>query len=135
MAQATETPILLKVKELCETIVTQPEFTRIRQRVDAFMSDDTAKSLYQAVVEKGESLQHKQQMGMPLADSEIQGFEQERDKLVGNPVARGFLDAQEEMQQVQKSVGTYVAKTFELGRIPSDEDLSEGSCGSGCGCH
>jgi hypothetical protein len=28
-----------------------------------------------------------------------------------------------------------VTKTFELGRVPSEEDLQEGSCGHGCGCH
>jgi len=137
MATATDqTPILLKTKELCETIVNQPEFTSIRQRVDTFMADEAAKTLYQSVVEKGESLQHKQQMGSPLENAEIEGFEKERESLINNPVAKGFLDAQQEMQQVQQSVGQYVSKTFELGRLPTDEDLSSsGSCGSGCGCH
>ena len=74
-------------------------------------------------------------MGVPLSAEEITEFEKDRDALVKNPVARDFLDAQQAMQKVQESVGQYVAKTFELGRIPSDEDFSSGSCGSGCGCH
>jgi hypothetical protein len=41
------------------------------------------------------------------------------------------------MHELQSSVKTTVAKTIELGRIPTAEDLAEGggSCGSGCGCH
>jgi cell fate (sporulation/competence/biofilm development) regulator YlbF (YheA/YmcA/DUF963 family) len=134
-SQATETVVLQKTRELCQTLAEQPEFQQIRQRVDAFMASDEAKSQYQSVMEKGEMLQHKQQMGAPLSNDEIADFEKERDALVNNPIARGFLDAQQEMHKVQESVGQYVAKTFELGRLPTDADFDSGSCGSGCGCH
>ena len=77
-------------------------------------------------------LQHKQQMGLPMSAEEITEFEKNRDALVNNPIARDFLDAQQAMQKVQESVGQYVAKTFELGRPPSEEDFH--GCGSGCGC-
>jgi hypothetical protein len=50
-------------------------------------------------------------------------------------VASGFLDAQEEMHELQHAVSKQVKKTIELGRIPTAEDL-EGGCGhGGCGCH
>jgi hypothetical protein len=39
------------------------------------------------------------------------------------------------MHDLQHSVQKHVAKTIELGRIPLAEDLAEGSCGHGCGCH
>ena len=133
MSGNNESPILQATRQLCRTIVEQPEFVDIRRHVDAFMADEQARTQYQTVVEKGEMLQHKQQMGLPLNNDEIAEFEQNREKLVNNPVARGFLDAQQEMHKLQESVGQYVAKTFELGRIPTDEEL--GSCGSGCGCH
>ncbi|MDB6035592.1 MAG: hypothetical protein JWM16_5930 [Verrucomicrobiales bacterium] len=136
MISTTEDTIILqKTRELCETIVQQPEFQEIRGRIDAFMANEEAKSQYQRVIEKGESLQQKQQMGLPLSNDEITEFEGHRETLVNNPVAKGFLDAQNQMQKVQESVGQYVAKTFELGRIPSAEDFDSGSCGSGCGCH
>ena len=68
--------------------------------------------------------------------AEIAAFESERDALLKNPVASSFLDAQEEMHELQSSVKKTVAKTVELGRIPTAEDLAEGgSCGAGCGCH
>src|SRR6266481_736294 len=133
--QTADPAIVEKTRELCETIVAQPEFQSIRNRIDAFMADEGAKIQYQNVMEKGEMLQHKQQMGLPLAEDEITEFQKNRDALVNNPVARDFIDAQQAMQKVQESVGQYVAKTFELGRAPGDQDFDSGSCGSGCGCH
>src|SRR5881394_2255859 len=133
--ETADSIIVQKTRELCQTIVEQPEFQSIRQRIDTFMADDAAKVQYQTVVEKGEMLQHKQQMGLPMSAEEITEFEKNRDALVNNPIARDFLDAQQAMQKVQESVGQYVSKTFELGRAPTEEDFSSGSCGSGCGCH
>jgi cell fate (sporulation/competence/biofilm development) regulator YlbF (YheA/YmcA/DUF963 family) len=58
--------VIQKTRELCQTIVDQPEFRSIRQRVDIFLSNEAAKSQYQLVAEKGDALQQKQQVGMPL---------------------------------------------------------------------
>jgi cell fate (sporulation/competence/biofilm development) regulator YlbF (YheA/YmcA/DUF963 family) len=131
-----ETVIMQKTRELCDTIVAQPEFQALQRQIAQFMNDEQAKSQYQAVVERGDILQQKQQMGAPLEDNEIAEFNKHRDVLVNNPVARGFLDAQQAMQDVQKTIGQYVAKTFELGRTPTEEDMS-GCCSDhgGCGCH
>jgi cell fate (sporulation/competence/biofilm development) regulator YlbF (YheA/YmcA/DUF963 family) len=126
--------IIVKTRELCETILVQPEFQNIRRQIDTFLADEAAKSQYQQVVEKGEQLQHKQQMAVPLSNEEVAEFENQREQLVNNPVARAFLDAQQEMHRLQESVNQYVAKTFELGRVPAAEDFDSGSCGSGCGC-
>jgi len=131
----TQDTVQQKTLELCQAIVEQPEFQEMRRQIDAFMRDESAKSQYQSVLEQGEMLQHKQQMGSPLSNDEIAAFEKDRDAFVKNPVARGFLDAQQQVQRVQESVGQLVAKTFELGRVPTDDDLAGGNCGSGCGCH
>ncbi len=130
-----ENAILQKTKELCQTILEQPAMQSIRQRIDAFMSDTGSRSQYESLVNKGQALQQKQQMSTPLTGEEVADFEQHRDQLLRNPVARGFLDAQEELHQVQQSVHHYVSKTLELGRLPTDEELNGGSCGSGCSCH
>ncbi len=121
-----------KTKELCQTIVDQPEFKDLRRRVDAFLADESTKNHYQQVVEKGETLQSKQQRGLPLSQAEIDEFEKQRDALINNPVAKGFLDAQQEMHEMRQSVNQYVSKTFELGRMPNPEDFE--SCGQGCSC-
>src|ERR1700722_1358721 len=133
--QVEESLITQKTRELCQAILDEPEVRAMRQRIDAFMADDKARGEYDALMLKGQMLQQKQQAGMPLDGEEIASFEQMRESFLGNPVARGFLDAQEDMQKMQQSVSTFVGKTFELGRVPEESDLDSGSCGHGCGCH
>ena len=127
--------VIEKTRELCQTILDQPDFQRLRQQIDAFLADDGAKSQYQTVVEKSELLNHKQHQGVAVSSEEIADFEQQREALVNNPVARDFLDAQQSMTKMQESVGQYLSKTFELGRVPAPEEFDSGSCGHGCGCH
>jgi cell fate (sporulation/competence/biofilm development) regulator YlbF (YheA/YmcA/DUF963 family) len=129
-----ETPVMQKTRELCQTILDQPNMQSIRQRIDAFMGDDQTRSQYEVLMNKGQSLQQKQQMSMPLSGEEIADFEQHRDSLLKNPVARGFLDAQEELHQVQHSIQQFVSKTLELGRMPTEDEVNGGGCGHGCGC-
>jgi cell fate (sporulation/competence/biofilm development) regulator YlbF (YheA/YmcA/DUF963 family) len=124
-----------KIEELCQTILNQPEVKSIRQRIDAFNADAAAQKQYETLAERGEYLQHKQQQGAQLTDAEIQEFEKHREAFFANPVAKGFVDAQQQMHKMQDSVSKYVSKTLELGRVPAAEDMESGSCGSGCGCH
>ena len=133
--QTEENVITQKTRELCQAILDQPDVRSMRQRVAAFEADDKTRGQYDVLISKGQTLQQKQQSGQPLDGTEIKDFEQLRDSFVNNPVARGFLDAQEDMQKLQQSVVQYVTKTFELGRVPEESDMESGSCGSGCGCH
>jgi len=130
-----QTKLEAKTNELCEAILEQMKTAGIRKRIDTFMADNRARGQYEALMTKGQALQEKQHHGQTLDASEIATFESERDALLKNPVATSFLDAQEEMHEIEKSVKRTVAKTIELGRIPLADELSEGSCGHGCGCH
>ena len=129
-----ETVIIAKTRELCQTILDQPEFQTIRRRVDTFLGNEEAKNQYHLVVEKGDALQQKQQFGMPLDGEEINEFERNRENLLKNPVAQDFLEAQQEIHQIRESVMQFVTKTFELGRVPTLDDFSSGGCGPSCGC-
>ena len=137
-----DSPVVQKTKELCQVILDQPNMRSIRQRIDSFMGDDQARSQYEDVVNKGQELQQKQQSSQQLSPEEIADFEQHRDSLLNNPVARGFIDAQEELHEVKHSVHQFINKTLELGRLPTEEDLSGGGGGGGgcsggggsCGC-
>jgi len=130
------TKVETKTNELCEAILEQLQSNGIRKRIDAFLSDDSARNQYEIVMSKGQALQEKQHHGQTLDPAEISAFEKDRDALLASPVASGFLDAQEEMHDLQHTVQKFVAKTIELGRIPGADDLTEGgSCGHGCGCH
>jgi cell fate (sporulation/competence/biofilm development) regulator YlbF (YheA/YmcA/DUF963 family) len=141
MPTLLEDPITTKTQELCETILSQPGFQRLRDRIDAFMGDENAKSQYNAVTGKQSELQQRQHSGQEISDSDIAEFEQLRETLVNNPIARGFLDAQQEMHRTTETVSKYVSKTFQLGRIPTEDDFEQGCCGGGgngggggCGC-
>jgi cell fate (sporulation/competence/biofilm development) regulator YlbF (YheA/YmcA/DUF963 family) len=131
-----EDAVRQKTLELCETIVQQPQYQSIRQRVDSFMANPGAQRQYQSLTEKGRSLHERQHQGLPLDGKAVAAFDAERDAFLNNPVAKGFIDAQEEMHELQQGVQKLVTKTVELGRVPSEEDMQEeGSCGHGCGCH
>jgi cell fate (sporulation/competence/biofilm development) regulator YlbF (YheA/YmcA/DUF963 family) len=130
-----ETPVIRKTKELCQTILDQPDMRSVRQRVSTFIADEPSRAQYEAVVARGQALHEKQQKSQALSGDEVADFERQRDALLKNPVARGFLDAQKAMHEVQESVQLYLGKTLELGRVPGPDDL-DGDCGhEGCGCH
>jgi cell fate (sporulation/competence/biofilm development) regulator YlbF (YheA/YmcA/DUF963 family) len=130
------TKVETKTNELCHAILEEIQAGGIRQRIDTFLADTSARGQYELLMSRGQALQEKQHGGQELDPAEIASFEQERDALLKNPVAMGFLDAQEQMHEIQSTVKKMVGKTIELGRIPAAEDLTEGgSCGSGCGCH
>jgi cell fate (sporulation/competence/biofilm development) regulator YlbF (YheA/YmcA/DUF963 family) len=136
----TEDLVRQKTLELCEAIVQQSQFQSIRQRIDSFMGDAKAQQQYETVNEKGRALHQKQHAGTTLTDTEIAGFENLREALLANPVAKGFIEAQQEMHHMQEEVGQYVGKTFELGRVPNESELADECCGGeggggGCGCH
>ena len=132
-ALAQNETIRRKTLDLCQAILDEPAMQDIRLRIDQFMINDEAKSQYEKVASQGQALQQKQQQSLPLSGEEITAFEADRDKLMDNPVASGFLQAQDDLHHLQKSIQDYVGKTLELGRIPTEDDL-HGSCGHGCGC-
>jgi cell fate (sporulation/competence/biofilm development) regulator YlbF (YheA/YmcA/DUF963 family) len=129
------TKVETKTRELCEAILEHLETGGIKRRIDTFLADPAARGAYESLMNQGQALQEKQHGGQTLAPAEVSAFEKDRDALLKNPVAAGFLDAQEEMHALQHLIQKNVGKTVELGRIPVAADLEEGSCGHGCGCH
>jgi cell fate (sporulation/competence/biofilm development) regulator YlbF (YheA/YmcA/DUF963 family) len=138
---AEDSAVIVKTKELCAQIASDPSFLKLQADVERFLGDDSARLQYQSVHERGEELHHKQHAGVELGASEIREFESARDALFENEVARDFLSAQRELETLQKEIGKYVGSTIELGRVPTAEELSDkgGGCcggggGGGCGC-
>jgi cell fate (sporulation/competence/biofilm development) regulator YlbF (YheA/YmcA/DUF963 family) len=134
MQTIEESTITQKTKELCQAILDQPEVRTARERIDTFVADDNARAQYENLMSKGQELQKKQQQSETLSNDEISAFEKDRESLLNNPVARGFLDAQQELHSVHESINQLVSKTLELGRLPTEEELESGGCGDGCGC-
>jgi cell fate (sporulation/competence/biofilm development) regulator YlbF (YheA/YmcA/DUF963 family) len=132
--KAKDSPITQKTLELCQAITEQADFLTLKQKLDAFMADELVKFDYQQVNSLGNLLQSKQTNGVELTPEEVAKFEDLRQKLLSNPVAQGFMDAQVQLQQLHEVIGNFLNKTFELGRRPEYEDVHDGSCGD-CGCH
>lgn len=124
--------VLAKTLELCQTILNQPEFQALQRDIETFLTDESAKQLYRTVAEKGEYLHHKQYQGLQLGEEEVADYEKHREALLANQVAMAFLQAQQQMRDLQDTVTKYVTKTIEIGRVPAPEDFE--SCGSGCSC-
>ena len=75
MALTTEDSVIVqKTRELCQSILDHPEFQTLRRDIDSFMANDGAKNDYQALVEKGEELNHKQHQGVSLSPDEITAY-------------------------------------------------------------
>jgi cell fate (sporulation/competence/biofilm development) regulator YlbF (YheA/YmcA/DUF963 family) len=132
-----DTIIVQKTKELCQSILDHPDFQNVRKNIDLFLADEKAKDAYQALIERGEELHHKQHQGVKLSEQEVDAYQKQREGVVNNPLTANFLRAQQEVNGIQESINKYLSKTFELGRVPEAGEMEEGggSCGSGCGCH
>jgi len=136
---AEDSAVLAKTRELCAQIADDPAFVSLQESVERFLNDDAARLQYQSVHERGEELHQKQHAGIELGATEIREFEAAREALFDNPLARDFLAAREQLENLQKEITRYVGLTLELGRVPTDAEIAEasggGCCSSGgCGC-
>lgn len=139
---ACDSKLIDKTRELCEAIASDATFLKLQDKVERFLNDDAARLQYQSVHERGEELHHKQHAGVELGSAEIKEFEAAREALFDNEIVREFITAQRELEGLQRQIGKYVGMTLELGRVPSEEEISNsgGGCcggggGGGCGCH
>lgn len=131
--------IVDKTRELCQLVLNQPAFQSSRKDIHAFLDDEKAQELYRTVAERGRELEQQQMQGLQPEESEVEAFEKLRFDFLENPVAKNFIEAQQMMNEVQETVNTFVNKSFELGRVPSEEDIEKAKkeacgCGSSCGC-
>ena len=127
-----DSAVMVKTRELCSTIANDAAFLAMIGRVEMFLDDDAARLQYQSVNERGEELHQKQHSGIELSSREIKEFEEARDALLSNEVARNFLEAQRELETLQRSIGKYVGMTLELGRVPTADDFAQAQGGGGC---
>lgn len=99
------------------------------------MNDEKLKYEYGLLNERGGLLQQKQEYGVEIKPEEFEEFEKMREEFMTNPVATAFLEAQEEVQDIQNRIYQHLAKSFELGRKPDQGDFDFCSDGFGnCGC-
>ena len=124
-----------KTRELCAALVAYEGFSEMFAKLDAFMNDELAKFEFQMVNDRAQLLHQKQSSGVPITPEELADFEAFRDSVLNKPVAAKFLEAQEEMQALNKLVYPMLSKTFEVGRVPVPDDFLNDCCNEGCGTH
>ncbi len=128
-------PIVLKARELCQTLLDQPQFADIQKRIAAFQKDSLVQAQFKHLSERRQQLEQKQEQGGTITQAEIAEFEKLRDGFVNHPIASAFLAAQEEMHEMRRVVNAYITNTFESGKLAAPEEIIEASCGHQCGCH
>jgi cell fate (sporulation/competence/biofilm development) regulator YlbF (YheA/YmcA/DUF963 family) len=134
---AEDSSVMGKTRDLCSSIVEHPDFGLLQEKVEAFLSDDAARLQFQSVQERGEELHQKQHAGVELSESEVKDWENARGELLENDKIRTFLEARNQLETLQMTIGKYVGMTMELGRVPAPEDFKaeDGCCSEGgCGC-
>ncbi|WP_165820846.1 YlbF family regulator [Pueribacillus theae] len=138
MSIDTEKSAILEMTEkLCETILDQPEYKEINRKINTFAYNEQAKMLYQSLYDHQMRLHQKQQQGFPVTDEESQAFQKEYEKALENDTIKEFIEAQQQIEEIEQTVNMYVSTTIKLGRLPKPEDFQSGSCGCGggaCGC-
>jgi cell fate (sporulation/competence/biofilm development) regulator YlbF (YheA/YmcA/DUF963 family) len=132
-----DSQVMVKTRDLCAAIANDSHFLGLTQKLEDFLNNDAARLQYQNVNQLGEELHHKQYSGIELTSREIRDFEEARDALLANDVARSYLEAQRELETLQKSVSKYLSLTIQLGHVPTADEIaaasSGGCCGGGCG--
>ena len=74
LTQSEQNLVLEKTRELCSTILAQPNMGTIRKNIDSFMSDDKSKSQYESLMTKGQEMHEKQHRSLPLSGEEVGAF-------------------------------------------------------------
>ncbi|MGB0580465.1 MAG: YlbF family regulator [Limisphaerales bacterium] len=117
-----------KIRELCQTLVDHKDFQAWTGNIKTFMEDEKAKFEYQMINELGGMLQQKQSMGAEITEEEAGKFESLRESFTKNENAMAFVKTQERLQQMQDHILRHVQRTFEVGHVPTDEEMEEGMC-------
>lgn len=127
-----------QTEELCKVISEDSGFRSLHAKVEIFLSDEASRESYRILHEKGAELQDKQRIGVELSPQEMTDFELSREELLQNRVVVDFMEAQKQLQGMQKMINDYVSKTIENGKVPTEAEIleaqSSGCCGGGCGC-
>ncbi len=127
-----------KIRELCEALLQDDGVQGARERIERFLQNTEATRAYAKLANLSDSLHQKQSQGEEVTEEEAETFEALREEVMENPAVQDFAEARGTLQEIEGVVMSYVSRTFELGRVPSDADVAPrggGSCGSGCGCH
>ena len=120
-----------KVRDLCAFLAADDDFVAAQEQINAFEGDKDAQETYAAWQSTASEMQHRyQNEGVKPSAKQLSDLENLQKKVGENPVAANFVEANDLMNEMFSSVLKPVQKTFQLGRVPTEEELNE-CCGSG----
>jgi len=137
MALTLDQPVTVenKARELCAFIVDQEEFQQAWSRIEAFLEDEAAREVYQDWREASDALARAERSGAPLTEAHVLELELRKEALLANTTAVLFAESEAKLNDLFGTVTRLLQKTLQLGRVPSEQELSAGECcGGGCGC-
>lgn len=132
-----KSPVIEMTEKLCAAILELPEYKEISKKIHAFSDDEHAKQLYQSLYNHQMRLHEKQQQGLPITEEETHAFQTEYETVLENEAARGFIEAQQMIEEIEQTINAYITNTIKLGRVPRPEDFIQerhSGCGGSCGC-
>lgn len=125
---------------LCNLLAESPQVIAAKARIGLFFQNPDATKLFEEVNSYGEELRNKHLAGMPPTEEEIAKFDELRQSVVNNELARGFLESRQAIDGILSTINQYLGMSIDLGRAPSAEEVAEarqkassGGCGCGCG--
>ena len=116
--------IAKKVKELCETIASDTQFSKCQKIVDSFIKNEESNNEYQSLLELQRELHVKKIEGC-LSETEVVSFDKRCEEVFSQPAVAEFLDAQDALDQLNDLINRYVELTFEFGRVPTASEIEE----------
>lgn len=149
------TPLNSEVQELttklCNALASDQKIISSKARIGLFFQNADATKLFQEVNNYGEELRNKHLAGMPPTEEEIAKFDELRKAVVENDLARGFLEARQQIDEILGAINQFLGMSIDLGRAPSPEEVEQarqqamsascscggdcnGDCGDDCDC-
>ncbi len=98
-----------KAKELGQEIRETEEYQELERAGDNLKSDPTAQELIQAVQEAQKTLEFSQQSGVQPGEEQVTNFNNLREQMHSNLTVRSFMKAQEDFNNVMKTVNDAIS--------------------------
>ncbi len=134
--------VLEATTKLCAVLAQSPVIIASKARIGLFFQDQKATELFRKVTAYGEELRSKHLAGMPPTEEEIAQFDQLRQNVVDNPLARDFLEARQTIDDMLVTINQFMSMAIDKGKAPTLEEVAaaaaaaaSSNCSCGGHCH
>jgi len=111
-----------KAKELGQEIKETEEYKELERAGDNLKDDPSAQELIQAVQEAQKTIEFSQQSGVEPPEEQTTNFNNLREQMHGNLTVRSFMKAQEDFNNVMKSVNDAISEGITGLKNPNEEE-------------